>query len=1116
MTAKTTPNYNNFFFQQQPSSAQQQSGGMKPRLNEDEGDIHDLHLKMSKKIAQLTKVVYALNSKNDEHENTIAFLKSQFDQEKEQLIQETSKKLEEYKNRITNNSDQSKQLAKLDSIIKEFGVQKEKAFYEFEQYKSKTSKTEQELVDRFCKKVNDMNKEIDSIKNQYEEQIQQFKLIISKFDTEKAYLIEDLKSKHRIEIENFKSSFNSNKDQMTEELLSSETEKQNILKVHKIELSKLQSTIDELKQKHANEKQDYENNIKKLSSLHEKELEALKTNANGEFLNQLNGLKNELEKVRKEKLDSEKELNKRYESKLEEIVRKDEEIEILKEKLKNMQKNLESSGTDINLINEELMKAKNDTQQMQKTLNEIEKENSSYRERHDKNVKVLLEKSNQVTSLEASLMQKSSTINDLKNELANLRERISWLEDEKNDLLKSTNIQSQNVTQELRSLEKAIAEMKQEKKVMSETYAKNIETIEKSNREALDKIEIETKIREERLINDYDLKMCKESAEHKEKILTLERNLNREFNTESQKVSRDRDRLQNELNKLLEELKLKTSSYDSEVKSLKKTIAKNEIELTEASSNIEKLTNSRDKLEIEAKTTKSAFESEQKKRVYFEEECEKLNLLLEASAKDSEMDTKVKLEKLSRELNAKWSENLKHETEALRISLLALKEEELKLTTEHLNRAKEEEIKNIKTTWQNKTNELLDEISILKSMLNNKEIESSNKIEKLRREIEMENKTLRQELETVQQEYQDKLRFTVIQKDEDVRKLIETLTTENEKKLSDTKTRYLEDIQAQMIAQKSAMSNMKAAMEKNRNLELEVQAENHSKEMEFMRNDLLQSHYLEFDDMKRLHEKELLTIRMELERAIEINKLKEREHQIKVEDYQSEMNIRQKRIESLNNEIKDMKHLISDLKQEIEIKSSDFEEVKQEAQKELKNIEANLKRQREAEFNDLNGEHLRQKQLLVNEFKQAQEIFKKRIYELEGLLEEMNSRYQQRESRDEDIEMIQSLKFGLQAKGETLKKLEEEKKYFQMELVNRETNFNKVFNNAPNIGVINPLNYKKSKGPSSATTSTTTTTLQSGKISPGVARLDPIPGGSLLEHHLPLNPNKPLPKKFLK
>jgi hypothetical protein len=33
----------------------------------------------------------------------------------------------------------------------------------------------------------------------------------------------------------------------------------------------------------------------------------------------------------------------------------------------------------------------------------------------------------------------------------------------------------------------------------------------------------------------------------------------------------------------------------------------------------------------------------------------------------------------------------------------------------------------------------------------------------------------------------------------------------------------------------------------------------------------------------------------------------------------------------------------------------------------------------------------------------------------------------------------------------------DEKKYFQMELVNRENNFNKMFNTTPNIGVMNPL-----------------------------------------------------------
>ena len=34
---------------------------------------------------------------------------------------------------------------------------------------------------------------------------------------------------------------------------------------------------------------------------------------------------------------------------------------------------------------------------------------------------------------------------------------------------------------------------------------------------------------------------------------------------------------------------------------------------------------------------------------------------------------------------------------------------------------------------------------------------------------------------------------------------------------------------------------------------------------------------------------------------------------------------------------------------------------------------------------------------------------------------------------------------------------QDDKKFYQLELVNRETNFNKVFNANPNVGVINPL-----------------------------------------------------------
>ena len=37
---------------------------------------------------------------------------------------------------------------------------------------------------------------------------------------------------------------------------------------------------------------------------------------------------------------------------------------------------------------------------------------------------------------------------------------------------------------------------------------------------------------------------------------------------------------------------------------------------------------------------------------------------------------------------------------------------------------------------------------------------------------------------------------------------------------------------------------------------------------------------------------------------------------------------------------------------------------------------------------------------------------------------------------------------------------QDEKRYFQLELINRETNFNKVFNMNPNVGVLDPFAYK--------------------------------------------------------
>ncbi|XP_015686493.1 protein FAM184A-like [Protobothrops mucrosquamatus] len=69
----------------------------------------------------------------------------------------------------------------------------------------------------------------------------------------------------------------------------------------------------------------------------------------------------------------------------------------------------------------------------------------------------------------------------------------------------------------------------------------------------------------------------------------------------------------------------------------------------------------------------------------------------------------------------------------------------------------------------------------------------------------------------------------------------------------------------------------------------------------------------------------------------------------------------------------------------------------------------------------------------------------------------MEDKYQNREPRPEDLQLIAELKDLIAERDQLIKKLIDDKKFYQLELVNRETNFNKVFNASPNVGVINPL-----------------------------------------------------------
>lgn len=160
-----------------------------------------------------------------------------------------------------------------------------------------------------------------------------------------------------------------------------------------------------------------------------------------------------------------------------------------------------------------------------------------------------------------------------------------------------------------------------------------------------------------------------------------------------------------------------------------------------------------------------------------------------------------------------------------------------------------------------------------------------------------------------------------------------------------------------------------------------------------MKYELQQEYFTEMDKIKNESEIEVMSIRCEMERSIEQNKQKEREFEIRIDEYQGEIRSKQKQIDKISNEMQELKFLNNTLKEEIELRQREIKQIRADLQNELKHKESLINKKKEEEINRLNSEHMKQKQMLVNEFKQAQELLKQKIIETDEKLEKVIKKF---------------------------------------------------------------------------------------------------------------------------
>ncbi|KAK3095651.1 hypothetical protein FSP39_017162 [Pinctada imbricata] len=1068
----------------------------------------DMHLKMSKKIAQLTKVIYALNTKNDEHESVIQTLKEQHEEQIQQLLSETRDKILTYKKNIDEETDYADRVTKLEATITEFERHKIDALHKFEVYKKQAEDREMRLKKEHSQKYVALSQEVLVAKKNFEEQLSKFELWRSQVDMEKEKALEDLKKAHEKEVDEIRHFHRNQNDDWLNECAKIEDK-------YKDEVERLRTTCETLtseKQKYVDE---YDNKLQKAQAFYEKELEALRNSKDSSVSGLMQTMQEEKEKMKKDFAAQQAEMKKQVDSLVSQLSLREEEVEKYHKQLRQLQDSAKDKDATSAGLYQQLQEAKVEASDALTKLKELQSELVAVNERCKEQAQDLLAKSNTIGQLEGTNLQKTQKITQLEEEIRKLKDRLSWLESERRTLESQKNSLNSEQNAQLKALERSLEDLSIEKQTMVTRLEKEVQSWrdkhDSREKELMDRNTTEV----EQLQRSHKDALERERQRALTEMNQANQNFNRKYEEEIEKLNAEKAKMMSEFERTKSELSTKLSAAEAEVKRLDRIIQEHESGLGSASTTIANLKEASHRLQVELEKARDEVRTHKNNAATLKVDLDKLRSLHENKMKEAKSELKNKLDQLSHDLENKWSETLKTQCAKLKQELTQQKEDEKKAALQQLSRLKDEEIKASKKGWENIVNDLQKQITDLKSNLSMAESNTADEIDKIRREAEQEREELERKISNLSEEYTKKIAIMEQSHNQEIEKTIQQKTLEIQDLEKSLQGRHMEEMQHHLTAHKAALESVKSEAQRAHQSQMEEEKVKHSQDLENLKQDMNNQHASYVEELTYSHESQLESARLELERAVEISKQRDQDHAAQVEELQSEIGQREQHIKNLQEEIRSLQSSIERLMSEIDKKGQEIIKIRNDANLQLRKKEEVLTKRHQHDLDCVKSDFKRESEDMVTEFTEAQNILTDKISELQILLEEAEERYNNRESRTEDLELIEQLRNAIQEREQRMKTLIDEKRYYQLELVNRETNFNKVFNTNQNVGVINPLAKKPKKGERSSAPAK-----QSSQPNLNSShRLDPLPHSPL--HAENLNPTKPLPlpaftKKFVK
>uniref|UniRef100_A0A8C6KGF5 Family with sequence similarity 184 member A n=1 Tax=Nothobranchius furzeri TaxID=105023 RepID=A0A8C6KGF5_NOTFU len=1073
----------------------------------------DLHLKMSKKIAQLTKVIYALNTKNDEHEAAIATLKEAHEEEVQQILSETREKILQYKGKISDELDLKKRIQSLEESMEVHERMKRQALAEFESYRQRVEDmqlcTEAQLQVIFImSRVVSMSREVEEMRRSFEEKLRTFSQAQAQFEQEKKAALEDLKAQHRQEIQELLRSHQSQNANYSKD-------QEKLGQLHKAEVDSLTERVEELKQDKKRLVEEYEAKLSKAQAFYERELEAMKRTQQLTADNLLAWKRTEAE-LRREFQTQEAALQKTLGKLRAELARVTNEARENREKSYKLQMSLTAAESTNKDLTKQLDEVTQNSEIIEIRQKEAECELEAARDRVQQQATEILLKASQISSLQATQMTQEAAIRDLDNERSRLKDKVLRMEEEREALQNQSQALDERHKQQIQCLEKTLREEKashekdvdnvrscyeEEASQLKESQARSLEEVTKKHRASL----------ENALTN---------AEKDKNRLLEMEQQFEKErLSLEEQKMI-----LSQQLDELREELTSKLKAANEEVSWLQQEVQKGEQNFGTAEGQISTLKEAQDKLLEELDATRARLRETSNLLTALQGELETQKRQHEAKLITTKEEEKLKMDKMALELELKWTETLRQECKKLREELREEHEEDKASSLAQLAQSKEQELSNARESWQRKVEDLLEQISLLKQSLEMQLSQSQSSLQQLQHQFSQEREHLRMQLDELQTEHQRRQQSDT---EEITPAFIFIQLCPSDELEEHLRHHHHAELQSLREAHRQSIETLKQQSEQElQTLRFELEDEGKAM-LASLRSELNHIHASAIEHLRQTHHQESAAAKSELEKTLENNRTQERELLSRISELQEEVSRRKNHIAQVDHQIHTLNENISTLTKELELKGKEVLKIRSEANQQIRAHEQELMKRHERELAELSAAHSRETQNMLSDFNKAQEVLKDKISALQIL-------YVAAVIIPECFQTFTNLKAS---------KLVDDKKFYQLELVNRETNFNKVFNASPNVGVINPLIKQKKKNEKAAASRFSSSHnlraleaagmgldvvgIGSGQLPqppppapPG--RLEPIPNSPL--HHLELNSNKPLappttptePKKFMR